>query len=100
MLCAELFSVITVYFNISVCLCACVCQVETETAKSELKLGNTTGRLVQLEREVGLLRQKGLEVNQLAEAADQTTEQAKVDAGTALQVSHTHTSMHYELALS
>lgn len=57
---------------------------------SELKLGNSTGRLLQLEREVGLLRQKDLEVNQLAEAADQTTEQAKQDAEKALQVSHTH----------
>uniref|UniRef100_A0A3Q3ERF3 Laminin subunit beta-1-like n=1 Tax=Labrus bergylta TaxID=56723 RepID=A0A3Q3ERF3_9LABR len=39
--------------------------VESETADSELKLSNTTGRLVQLEREVGLLRQNNLEVNQL-----------------------------------
>uniref|UniRef100_A0A8C9XZY6 Laminin subunit beta-1 n=1 Tax=Sander lucioperca TaxID=283035 RepID=A0A8C9XZY6_SANLU len=39
--------------------------VESETAMSELKLGNTTGRLVQLEREVGLLRQNNLEVDRL-----------------------------------
>uniref|UniRef100_A0A671X7E3 Laminin subunit beta 1 n=1 Tax=Sparus aurata TaxID=8175 RepID=A0A671X7E3_SPAAU len=51
--------------------------VESETATSELKLSNTTGRLVQLEREVGLLRQNNLEVNRLAERADWITEQAK-----------------------
>uniref|UniRef100_A0A4W6G3G9 Laminin, beta 1b n=1 Tax=Lates calcarifer TaxID=8187 RepID=A0A4W6G3G9_LATCA len=47
---------------------------------SELKLGNTTGRLVQLEREVGLLRQNNLEVNRLAETADWITDQARKDA--------------------
>lgn len=70
-------------------MCVCVCQVESETAKSELKLGNTTGRLVQLERDVGLLRQNTLEVNQLVERADQITEQARVDAEQAQQVTHT-----------
>ncbi|KAK2859145.1 hypothetical protein Q5P01_003765 [Channa striata] len=59
--------------------------VESETAKSELKLGNTTGRLLQLEREVGLLRQSGLEVDQLAERADRVTEQARLDADAAQQ---------------
>ncbi|XP_058480786.1 laminin subunit beta-1b [Solea solea] len=54
--------------------------VESETALSELKLGNTTGRLVQLEREVGLLRQNHLEVNGLAETAEWTTNQARLDA--------------------
>lgn len=53
---------------------------------SELKLSNTTGRLVQLEREVGLLRQNNLEVNHLAEAADLSTERAKVNAEEAEQV--------------
>uniref|UniRef100_A0A4W6G1L4 Laminin, beta 1b n=1 Tax=Lates calcarifer TaxID=8187 RepID=A0A4W6G1L4_LATCA len=56
-----------------------VISVESETAKSELKLGNTTGRLVQLEREVGLLRQNNLEVNRLAETADWITDQARKD---------------------
>ncbi|GLD48271.1 laminin subunit beta-1-like protein [Lates japonicus] len=59
--------------------------VESETATSELKLGNTTGRLVQLEREVGLLRQNNLEVNRLAETADQITDQARQDAEEAQQ---------------
>ncbi|TMS02719.1 Laminin subunit beta-1 [Larimichthys crocea] len=59
--------------------------VESETAMSELKLSNTTGRLVQLEREVGLLRQNNLEVNHLAEAADLSTERAKVNAEEAEQ---------------
>uniref|UniRef100_A0AAQ5YNZ9 Laminin, beta 1b n=1 Tax=Amphiprion ocellaris TaxID=80972 RepID=A0AAQ5YNZ9_AMPOC len=39
--------------------------VESETAESELKLSDTTSRLVQLEREVGLLRQNNLEVKLL-----------------------------------
>lgn len=64
--------------------------VESETAMSELKLGNTTGRLVQLEREVGLLRQNNLEVNRMAETADWTTDQARLNAEEAQQVAHTH----------
>ena len=55
---------------------------------SELKLSNTTGRLVQLEREVGLLRQNNLEVNRLAERVDWITEQAKQNADEAQQVSY------------
>lgn len=57
--------------------------VESETALSELKLGNTTGRLVQLEREVGLLRQNNLEVNRLVETAEWMTDQAKINANEA-----------------
>lgn len=60
--------------------------VESETAMSELKLSNTTGRLVQLEREVGLLRQNNLEVNRLAETANWTTDQAKQSADEAEQM--------------
>uniref|UniRef100_A0A1A8HRR4 Laminin, beta 1b n=1 Tax=Nothobranchius kuhntae TaxID=321403 RepID=A0A1A8HRR4_NOTKU len=53
---------------------------ETETEKSELKLSNTTGRLVQLEREVGLLRQNILEMNQKVETTERITEQARQNA--------------------
>ncbi|XP_076578946.1 laminin subunit beta-1-like [Chaetodon auriga] len=59
--------------------------VESETATSELKLSNTTGRLVQLEREVGLLRQNKLEVNNVAETADWISNQAKQNAEEAQQ---------------
>ncbi|XP_047431649.1 laminin subunit beta-1b [Mugil cephalus] len=59
--------------------------VETETAHSELKLSNTTGRLVQLEREVRLLRQENLEVNQLEAAATATSDRAKQGADEAQQ---------------
>ncbi|XP_053718043.1 laminin subunit beta-1b [Synchiropus splendidus] len=59
--------------------------VESETAASELKLGNTTGRLVQLEREVGLLRQNMLEMDELVDTADWTSEQAKTAAEDAQQ---------------
>ncbi|XP_055009702.1 laminin subunit beta-1b isoform X2 [Boleophthalmus pectinirostris] len=59
--------------------------VESETATSELKLSNTTGRLVQLEKEVGLLRQDNLEMNRLVETADVTSEQAKQNADEAEQ---------------
>ncbi|KAK9525878.1 hypothetical protein VZT92_016551 [Zoarces viviparus] len=59
--------------------------VESETAMSELKLGNTTGRLVQLERELGLLRQNNLEVNRMAETVDWTTDQARLNAEEAQQ---------------
>ena len=57
---------------------------------SELKLSNTTGRLVQLEREVGLLRQNHLVVNRLTETADGVTDQAKLTAEEAQQVAHMH----------
>ncbi|XP_068162704.1 laminin subunit beta-1b isoform X2 [Antennarius striatus] len=59
--------------------------VESETATSEQKLSNTTGRLVQLEREVGLLRQNNLEVNRVADTADWITEQARLNAEEAQQ---------------
>lgn len=59
--------------------------VESETATSELKVSNTTGRLVQLEREVGLLRQNNLEVNRLVETADLNSERAKQSAEEAEQ---------------
>ncbi|XP_051807806.1 laminin subunit beta-1b [Acanthochromis polyacanthus] len=59
--------------------------VESETALSELKLSDTTGRLLQLEMEVGRLRQNKLEVNRLVETADLVTEQARQDAEEARQ---------------
>lgn len=64
----------------------CVLKVESETATSELKLSNTTGRLLLLEREVGLLRQNSLEVDQLEEMAKLISEQAKVNAEEAQKV--------------
>lgn len=69
-----------------------MCQVESETAKSELKLSNTTGRLLQLEIEVGLLRQNNLEMKEIMVSTEQTTQQAKQDADEAEQVSQTRTS--------
>uniref|UniRef100_A0A8C7YVE2 Laminin, beta 1b n=1 Tax=Oryzias sinensis TaxID=183150 RepID=A0A8C7YVE2_9TELE len=54
--------------------------VEQETAASELRLSNTTRRLVQLEREVGLLRQNGLRMNQQVDRAEQDSHQAKQEA--------------------
>lgn len=68
-------------------------QVESETAKSELKLSNTTGRLLQLEREVGLLRQNNLEMEEIMVSTEQTTQQAKQDADEAEQVSQTRASV-------
>lgn len=68
-------------------------QVESETAKSELKLSNTTGRLLQLEREVGLLRQNNLEMKEIMVSTEQTTQQAKEDADEAEQVSQTRASV-------
>ncbi|KAM4570137.1 laminin subunit beta-1b [Odontesthes bonariensis] len=59
--------------------------VETETAESELKLSNTTGRLVQLEREVGQLRQNNLEMNQQMEKTERLTSQAERNAKEAQQ---------------
>lgn len=70
-----------------------MCQVESETAKSELKLSNTTGRLLQLEREVGLLRQNNLEMEEIMVSTEQTTQQAKQDADEAEQVSQTRASV-------
>lgn len=68
-------------------------QVESETAKSELKLSNTTGRLLQLEREVGLLRQNNLEMKEIMVSTEQMTQQAKQDADEAEQVSQTRASV-------
>lgn len=68
-------------------------QVESETAKSELKLSNTTGRLLQLEREVGLLRQNNLEMEEIMVSTEQTMQQAKQDADEAEQVSQTRSSV-------
>lgn len=68
-------------------------QVESETAKSELKLSNTTGRLLELEREVCLLRQNNLEMEEIMVSTEQTTQQAKQDADEAEQVSQTRASV-------
>lgn len=65
--------------------------MDSETASSEQRLGNTTGRLLQLEREVGLLRQNELEVHSMAETADWISERAKEEADEAQQVAHKHT---------
>lgn len=73
-----------IFMSFNVC-----CQVESETEMSELKLSNTTGRLVQLEREVRLLRQDNLEVNRLEATATSTADQAKQNAEEAQQVSQT-----------
>uniref|UniRef100_A0A3Q3MER3 Laminin, beta 1b n=1 Tax=Mastacembelus armatus TaxID=205130 RepID=A0A3Q3MER3_9TELE len=62
-----------------------VISVESETAMAELKLGNTTGRLLQLEKEVGLLRQNNLEVKQKVEMIDWITDQARLEAEEAQQ---------------
>ncbi|XP_061617933.1 laminin subunit beta-1-like isoform X2 [Phyllopteryx taeniolatus] len=59
--------------------------VDSETAASEQRLGNTTGRLLLLEREVGLIRQYGLEISSLAKTADGISERAKKDANEAQQ---------------
>lgn len=59
--------------------------VESETAASELKLSNTEVHLVQLERDVGLLRQSNMETNQKAEYVERTTNQARQDAEQAQQ---------------
>lgn len=71
----------------SVFLCVCGHKVESETDASELRLSNTTGRLVQLEREVGLLRQNNREVDQLADRVERVTNEASQNAEEAQQVS-------------
>lgn len=69
------------------CVCVCGRQVESDIDASELRLSNTTGRLVQLEREVGLLRQSNREAEQLADRAEWMTNEAKKNADEAQQVS-------------
>lgn len=78
---------ITPVFNVCVFVCVCGHQVESETDASELRLSNTTGRLVQLEREVGLLRQNSREVDQLADRVERVTNEASQNAEEAQQVS-------------
>lgn len=56
------------------------------TDASEERLSNTTGRLVQLEREVGLLRQNNREVDQLAEGVQRVSNEASKNAEEAQQV--------------
>uniref|UniRef100_A0A3Q2ZL85 Uncharacterized protein n=1 Tax=Hippocampus comes TaxID=109280 RepID=A0A3Q2ZL85_HIPCM len=55
--------------------------VDSETASSEQRLGNTTGRLLQLEREVGLLRQNELEVNSMVKDKLEEVEDLVEDKG-------------------
>lgn len=74
-------------FNVCVFVCVCGHKVESETDASELRLSNTTGRLVQLEREVGLLRQNNREVDQLADRVERVTNEASQNAEEAQQVS-------------
>lgn len=62
-----------------------ISQVETETAESELKLSNTTARLLQLEREVGLLKQDHRELNAMVETAERISDEARVSAEEAQQ---------------
>lgn len=72
-------------------------QVESETADSELKLSNTTLRLLQLERDVSLLRESSLESGHKAEQTQTITDLAKQEADQAQQVhiyTHTHTHPH------
>lgn len=54
--------------------------VESETERSEQVVSETTGRLLELERELGLLRQNNLEMNQKAETAERVSERAKLIA--------------------
>lgn len=63
-------------------------QVESETVQSELKLSETTGRLLELEHEVGLLRQNNLEMNQKLETAERVSQRAKAIAEEAQKVSN------------
>lgn len=72
----------------SVCVCVGVfaSQVESETDASEERLSNTTGRLVQLEREVGLLRQNSREIDQLADRVERASNEASLNAEEAKQV--------------
>uniref|UniRef100_A0AAQ5YRG6 Laminin, beta 1b n=1 Tax=Amphiprion ocellaris TaxID=80972 RepID=A0AAQ5YRG6_AMPOC len=60
--------------------------ISVSLTSSELKLSDTTSRLVQLEREVGLLRQNNLEVKLLVDRADHMTEEALQDAEEAQRV--------------
>ncbi|XP_062339729.1 laminin subunit beta-1b [Osmerus eperlanus] len=59
--------------------------VESETADSELKLSNTTLRLLQLERDVSLLREISLESSHKAEHTQTVTDLAKQEADQAQQ---------------
>lgn len=63
-------------------------QVESETEHSEQKVSETTGRLLELERELGLLRQNNLEMNQKVETAERVSERAKLIAEEAQKVSN------------
>lgn len=60
--------------------------MESKTDASEERLSNTTGRLVQLEREVGLLRQNNREVDQLAGRVERASNEASQNAEEAQQV--------------
>lgn len=60
--------------------------MESETDASEERLSNTTGRLVQLEREVGLLRQNNREVGQLVDTVEKVSNEADQNAKEAQQV--------------
>lgn len=72
-------------------------QVESETDASEERLSSTAGRLVQLEREVGLLRQNNREIDQLADRVEKVSNEANLNAEEAKQVFCRHTRVHSAL---
>lgn len=49
-------------------------QAESETAVSEFRLNNATQRLMALERDIGLLKQKAENSSVIAEAAEKVTQ--------------------------
>ncbi|CAL8242310.1 unnamed protein product [Merluccius merluccius] len=59
---------------------ALLASVESATEASEFRLSNATGRLLQLQREVGLLRQTHLEISGTAAAAEASSQQASQEA--------------------
>lgn len=51
-------------------------QVESETADSEFKLSNATQRLLQLEKDVALLKEKALNTSTTAETTERNADSA------------------------
>lgn len=62
-----------------------ITSVESETAESELLLSNATLRLLQLERDVTLLRESSLDTSHRTQNTERLSETAKQDAERALQ---------------
>lgn len=72
--CLPLHVNLCMYGSLGSIISSCDLQVESETADSEFKLSNATQRLLQLEKDVVLLKEKALKTSTTAETTERDTD--------------------------